>query len=203
MKQTDIRYFFVVMPQKHPRQSKLRTRQMTIFQAFANVEERRKKQVNTITRLYKNFKWQNIPHLSAYKGFKKARFRSGIAYLCNVFHSSIDLVAIDIASQQRVGECEFDDNILSHINVEPAFRRRKIATTFLSLANTLMANTAQYCTSQLVNSRYRLTEDASYLLQYALKKGLVKKDQLCHSPILSPSQSPCYSGAYRGGYNLR
>ena len=197
MTQLDIRRF--LQPIKPVDSVRNKTRQLSISSALHNLKHRSKLQKKQRKELYKSFNWKQIPHLSSYKGFKKGRFRQGIAYLVNKCDESIDIVAIDIKTQIKVGSCEFDDLTLTHLNVIRSFRRKRIGLTFLRLANRLLRGSVLFCTSQLINSRFRLSTDAMHLVNFAREKRIINSNQLIDVPMYSPVSSPSYGNPH----NLR
>lgn len=180
MKQRDIREY--LSPPPPPR---IGTKQLSIFSAMANLKYRREQQQKAKYQLYQAFK-QPL-------GYKKSRFRHGIAYLYNQDQGNIDLAAFDITTHTCVGQCKFDKYLLSNIEVKPQYRHKKIGLTFLKIANILTINRALFCTTSNSKSDYRICTDGMGLLRHALSKNIIKSDQFVSTEPTIPIELPRYN----------
>jgi hypothetical protein len=137
----------------------------------------------------------NYPAFKQPLGYKKSRFRHGLAYTCNKDQGTLGLVVFDIKTHTRVGQCKFDKFSLSNIEVKTQFRHKKIGLTFLKIANILTANRVLFCTTLSGESDYRICTDGMGLLRHALSKNIIKSDQFVSTEPIFPIELP--------GYNLR
>ena len=182
MKQCDIRLYF-----KRARPPKPGTKQLSIESAMANLKYRREQQQKAKHQLYQAFK-QPL-------GYKKSRFRNGIAYLYSLDQGYLDLTAFDIKTHKKVGDCVFTNLVLSHIHVETLYRHKRIGLTFLKIANMLTSSRVLFCTTLSRKSDYRICAEGMGLLRYAHRKNIIKSDQFIKREPIFPVALP--------GYNLR
>ena len=180
MKQPKITEFFQRTPPSRPR-----TKQLSIFSAMANMEHLGFLQKKAKYKRHREFKWG--------AGYKKSRFRHGIAYLYNQEQGNLDLAAFDITTHTRVGQCKFDKFLLSNIEVKLQYRHKKIGLTFLKIANRLTINRALFCTTLCKESDYRICTDGMGLLRYALSKNIIKSDQFVNREPIIPIELPRYN----------
>ncbi len=122
-------------------------------------------------------------------GYCKDRLRNGIAYLYMLSpnEDSIDIVAFDIQSKKRVGQCIYDKLTLSLIEVTKKFQRQGIGLNFIKIAAKYLEEKPHYSKSIDHNSRYRLTPEGSALVSKALKKRIISEEQIYREPLHSPS----------------